>query len=89
MNKSKIVIIASIFLIYYCSASAEKRAPDTDISRNGPYEVSGDPSPKMGLSSKSIYGFSQTANGSEDPQVYSLSPDINMRAWQKWETAGI
>jgi len=89
MNKSKIVIIASIFLVCYCSASADKREPDTDISRNGPYEVSGDPLPKYDLSAESVYGFSQTANGSEDSQVYALSPDINMRAWQKWETAGI
>ena len=88
MNKTKIVFIVSMLFIC-CNASDDKRDPDTDISRNGPYDVSGDPSPKMDLSSKSIYGFSQTANGSEDSQVYSLSPDINMRAWQKWETAGI
>ncbi|HPW51700.1 MAG TPA: hypothetical protein PKV85_05010, partial [Spirochaetota bacterium] len=79
MNKSKIVIIASIFLVCYCSASADKREPDTDISRNGPYEVSGDPLPKYDLSAESVYGFSQTANGSEDSQVYNLNPDINMR----------
>lgn len=62
---------------------------DVDNSRNNPYSVSGDAFGKKNISSLTVYGFSQTANGSEDSQVYSLAPDINMRAWQKWETGGL
>ncbi|MFB9235774.1 hypothetical protein ACFFWC_09485 [Plantactinospora siamensis] len=37
-----------------------------------------------------VYGFSQSAVGpaEEDPQVYRLAPDVNIRAFQQWSTAG-
>ncbi|GIJ46741.1 hypothetical protein Val02_36270 [Virgisporangium aliadipatigenens] len=35
-----------------------------------------------------VYGFSQSDVGDEDPQVYTLKPDVTIRAIGKWSTAG-
>lgn len=35
-----------------------------------------------------VYAFSQSEPGQEDPQVYRLDPDVNLRAVQKWSTSG-
>jgi len=35
-----------------------------------------------------VYAFSQSDVGQEDPQVYRLAPDINIRAIGKWSTNG-
>ncbi|HEX6470266.1 MAG TPA: hypothetical protein VF069_14305 [Streptosporangiaceae bacterium] len=35
-----------------------------------------------------VFSFSQSNVNEEDPQVYRLGPDINIRAIQKWSTAG-
>ncbi|MFC0533346.1 hypothetical protein [Phytohabitans kaempferiae] len=35
-----------------------------------------------------VYGFSQSDVEQEDPQVYALDPDINIRAIGKWSTNG-
>jgi hypothetical protein len=35
-----------------------------------------------------VYGFSQSDVGDEDPQVYTLRPDVTVRAIGKWSTAG-
>ena len=37
-----------------------------------------------------VYGFSQSDVGvtDEDPQVYQLAPDVNIRAFQQWSVAG-
>ncbi|MBO0868925.1 MAG: hypothetical protein J2P15_10195, partial [Micromonosporaceae bacterium] len=35
-----------------------------------------------------VFAFSQSDVGDEDPQVYQLDPDINIRAIQKWSTSG-
>jgi hypothetical protein len=35
-----------------------------------------------------VFGFSQSDVSGEDPQVYQLAPDINIRAVQKWSTSG-
>lgn len=35
-----------------------------------------------------VFGFSQTNPGEEDPQVFQLNPDINIRTWSKWDIYG-
>jgi hypothetical protein len=35
-----------------------------------------------------VFAFSQSEVNEEDPQVYQLAPDINIRAIQKWSTSG-
>jgi hypothetical protein len=35
-----------------------------------------------------VFGFSQSEANEEDPQVYLLKPDVNIRAFQKWSTSG-
>jgi hypothetical protein len=35
-----------------------------------------------------VFGFSQSDVNQEDPQIYRLDPDINIRAIQKWSTSG-
>jgi hypothetical protein len=35
-----------------------------------------------------VFGFSQSEVNGEDPQIYRLDPDINIRAVQKWSTSG-
>jgi hypothetical protein len=35
-----------------------------------------------------VYGFSQSDVDQEDPQVYTLKPDVTIRAIGKWSTAG-
>jgi hypothetical protein len=35
-----------------------------------------------------VFGFSQSEARDEDPQVYQLNPDINLRAFQKWSIFG-
>jgi hypothetical protein len=35
-----------------------------------------------------VFGFSQSDVDQEDPQVYQLAPDINIRAIGKWSTSG-
>lgn len=35
-----------------------------------------------------VYGFSQSNANEEDPQVYQLAPDVNIRAIQKWSVYG-
>ena len=34
------------------------------------------------------FGFSQWYTSEQDTQVYVLGPDMNIRAWQKWNTTG-
>lgn len=53
------------------------------------YDVTGEPRGHYDLSGETVFGFSQTGNLQEDPQVYSLQPDVNMRAWQKWGKDGL
>jgi hypothetical protein len=35
-----------------------------------------------------VYAFSQSEANQDDPQVYQLDPDVNIRAFQKWSTHG-
>jgi hypothetical protein len=41
-----------------------------------------------GAADSTVYAFSQSDVDQEDPQVYQLSPDINIRAIGKWSTSG-
>jgi hypothetical protein len=36
-----------------------------------------------------VFAFSQTDPDEADPQVVSLAPDMNIRAWQRWDTSGV
>jgi hypothetical protein len=44
--------------------------------------------PARGVNDFTVFAFSQTELNEEDPQVYQLGPDINIRAIQKWDTNG-
>jgi len=35
-----------------------------------------------------VYAFSQSEVSQDDPQIYRLDPDVNIRAFQKWSTSG-
>jgi hypothetical protein len=41
------------------------------------------------LDDVTVYAFSQTPDNADDPQVLALAPDMNMRAWQRWDTYGV
>ncbi len=53
----------------------------------GPWTAAGDAAPPVPLDDVTVYAFSQT-NGEEDPQVPALAPDMNVRAWQRWDRIG-
>jgi hypothetical protein len=36
-----------------------------------------------------VFAFSQSGVGEEDPQVYRLEPDVNIRAFQQWSIWGL
>ena len=40
------------------------------------------------LDDVTVYAFSQTGNDQSDPQVTTLAPDMNIRAWQRWDLYG-
>jgi cellulase/cellobiase CelA1 len=42
----------------------------------------------VGLAGATVFAFSQSEVGDEDPQIYALQPDVNIRAFQKWSTSG-
>jgi hypothetical protein len=42
----------------------------------------------VGLAGATVFALSQSEVGAEDPQVYALQPDVNIRAFQKWSTSG-
>ena len=43
---------------------------------------------KGSMDNYTTFGFSQWYTSEEDTQVYLLGPDMNIRAWQKWNTTG-
>jgi hypothetical protein len=36
-----------------------------------------------------VFAFSATADNESDPQVLDLAPDMNLRAWQRWDRDGL
>ena len=36
-----------------------------------------------------VFAFSQVATNASDPQVTQLAPDMNIRAWQRWDLGGV
>jgi len=45
--------------------------------------------PPVPLDDVTVYAFSQTPDGMGDPQVLVLAPDMNMRAWQRFDKSGV
>jgi hypothetical protein len=43
------------------------------------------PAPMDGIT---VFAFSQVPTNETDPQVPALAPDMNIRAWQRWDTGG-
>jgi hypothetical protein len=70
------------------TGSAPVTEPDTDLSQNGFPSLTLDPAPKAGRPAAALYGFSQGGTEDSDPQVFTLDPTINMRAWQRWNVWG-
>lgn len=61
---------------------------NVDPANIGDLEVSGVPDGSHPFTNSRVFGFSQIGNSQEDPQVFTLCPDVNMRAWQKWDIWG-
>jgi hypothetical protein len=60
-----------------------------DPANAGDWDVPGDASGYFTFNDPTVYGFTQIYNLQEDPQVYTLKPNVNMRAWQKWDRGGL
>lgn len=54
----------------------------------GAWTASPDAGAPVPLDDATVYAFSQTQPGQADPQVVALAPDVNMRAWQRWDRYG-
>lgn len=55
----------------------------------GPWTTTPDAAAPVPLDDVTVYAFSQTGNNQSDPQVATLAPDMNIRAWQRWHTYGV
>jgi hypothetical protein len=55
----------------------------------GPWTGPPDAAPPLPLDDVTVFAFSQTGDGEPDPQVTTLAPDMNIRAWQRWDTYGV
>jgi len=53
-----------------------------------PWSSAVDAADPVPLDDVTVYAFSQTDDGEADPQVLALAPDVTMRQWQRWDTAG-
>jgi len=47
------------------------------------------PTTPVPMDKVTVYAFSQSNPGDNDPQVLQLAPDIVMRAWQRWNRGGL
>jgi hypothetical protein len=54
----------------------------------GPWPASTTPSTPTALDDVTVFAFSSTALNERDPQILELAPDMNLRAWQRWDTKG-
>jgi hypothetical protein len=61
---------------------------NVDPANIGDLDVPGVPYGSFILTNSLVFGFSQIGTSQEDPQVFTLCPDVNMRAWQKWDIYG-
>lgn len=91
------IFILDIALLFQMSCSSVRQPDDTisideptftDPANVGDPVISGDASGHFVFANPDVFGFSQISNTQEDPQVFSLAPSVNMRAWQKWDTYG-
>ncbi len=55
----------------------------------GPWTSAADAGAPVPLDDVTVFAFSQTGNDQGDPQVTTLAPDMNIRAWQRWDTYGV
>ena len=55
----------------------------------GPWTAKPDAAVPVPLDEVTVYAFSQTGNNQSDPQIATLAPDMNIRAWQRWHTYGV
>ncbi|MES1209743.1 MAG: hypothetical protein ABUS79_27735 [Pseudomonadota bacterium] len=70
------------------SAGAPARDAGTVVDTGlGPWTAAPDGAAPAPPNDVTVYAFSQT-NGEEDPQVLALAPDMNIRAWQRWDRIG-
>lgn len=66
---------AGLALAALCGAGAARQAAACDHGGLDPADFA-------------VYAFSQSGVNEEDPQVYALRPDVNIRAIQKWSIWG-
>src|SRR5204862_261087 len=80
---------ACVLALSSCSSLSGGDALDpTDPANAVAHTLSDDAKGRGSLGEALVFGFSQAGTGEEDPQVYELAPDVNMRAWQKWDRYG-
>ena len=53
------------------------------------WPVSTTPTTPVPMNNVTVYAFSQSNPGDDDPQVLQLVPDIVMRGWQRWDRGGL
>jgi hypothetical protein len=66
-------------------SSVDGSKPEADAS---PWPVSTAPSTPVSMDDVTVFAFSQVGTNDADPQVTVLGPDMNIRAWQRWDTYG-
>jgi uncharacterized protein (TIGR03437 family) len=54
----------------------------------GPWLISTAPSTPVPMDDLTVFAFSQQNADGRDPQVVELRPDIDIRAWQRWDRIG-
>jgi hypothetical protein len=55
----------------------------------GPWTKPPDATAPVPMDDVTVFAFSQTNLDEADPQVVTLAPDMNIRAWQRWDTSGV
>ncbi len=55
----------------------------------GAWTAKPDAAAPVPLDDVTVYAFSQTGNNQSDPQIATLAPDMNIRAWQRWHSYGV
>jgi hypothetical protein len=74
------------------SGGSDAGPPDTgagiiDVGA-GPWSIATAPTVPVPMDDVTVFAFSQVDTAASDPQVVALAPDMNIRAWQRWDRSG-
>ncbi len=84
-----LVAVLAISCISFKPAWWKDESGSVDPANVGDWDVPGDAAGYFAFNEPAVYGFSGSFTWQEDPQVYALKPDVNMRAWGKWDRQGL